>query len=131
VDQLIARRSLPPGFEEKLQTLQHRVQSEFEEVASQIAQLDPTLVDATKTAGSKIRHQFEQLEGRVARAFARHHDDLQRHAAHLSGSLYPNRELQERVLSAAEWNLRTGGSLIGQLHQAISVDCPDHQLISV
>jgi uncharacterized protein YllA (UPF0747 family) len=130
-EELLARRSLPADLESSVTALQRRVEADFATLASRIAQLDPTLVDATTTAGNKIRHQFEQLQGRVERSFARHSQDLQRHAAHLSGSLYPNHLLQERVLSAAEWHLKYPDTFLPTIVEKLSVDCPDHQLIAL
>jgi uncharacterized protein YllA (UPF0747 family) len=131
VDEILARRVLPAELEERVGEIRNELERDFAELLRSIEALDPTLVDATQTTEAKIKHQLEQLQGRVARSFTRRRDDLRRHACHLSGTLYPQRTLQERLLNAAAFRMRHGETMMAELHDALSPRCPDHQVIAL
>lgn len=130
VDELLARRVLPAELEERVGQIRNELERDFAELLRSIEALDPTLVDATQTTEAKIKHQLEQLQGRVARSFTRRRDDLRRHACHLSGTLYPQRTLQERLLNAAAFRMRHGEEIMTDLHDSLSPRCPDHQVLA-
>lgn len=131
VDEILARRVLPAELEERVGEIRNELERDFAELLRSIEALDPTLVDATQTTEAKIKHQLEQLQGRVARSFTRRRDDLRRHASHLAGTLYPQRTLQERLLNAAAFQMRHGGEMMAELHDSLSPRCPDHQAIAL
>lgn len=131
IDELLAHRVLPAQLEERVNQIRGELERDFAELVRSIEELDPTLIDATQTTEAKIKHQLEQLQGRVARSFTRRRDDLRRHACHLAGTLYPHRTLQERLLNAAAWKMRHDGLLLQELHDRLAPSCPDHQLIAV
>jgi hypothetical protein len=51
---------------------------------AELAKLDPTLVDAARHAGSKMKYQLERLRARADAAELRQSDVLDRHAAYWS-----------------------------------------------
>lgn len=128
---LIARRAVPPAIEERAARLKSTIAEEFADLGRLIEQLDPTLRDPVSSTGEKLRAQIEQLEGRVARSVSRRHEEVQRQARHVLGTLVPLRGLQERTLNSADWVARTEGRLLQLLHDGLRPDCVDHQVIAV
>lgn len=128
--ELLARQALPPGVEARVTGMRARFDNDFNQLAGELTTLDPTLVDAAQGAVQKIRHQLEQLEGRVARSFARRSQELSGQAQHLDGSLFPNRQLQERVLAGAGFIAPNPG-LVARLHDSLAVEVPDHQIVDL
>lgn len=122
----LARETLPPGLEQALAALRGAWEQDFQRVVEQIRALDPTLPDFATTAGAKMRHQLDQIENRVSRALARRQDDLERHARGLVGALFPERHMQERLLTGAIW-----ADAIPVLHARIVPECADHQAIEL
>lgn len=131
VDELLAHRVLPAELEQRVGQIRNELERDFAELLRSIEALDPTLVDATQTTEAKIKHQLEQLQGRVARSFTRRRDDLRRHACHLAGTLYPQRTLQERLLNAAAFRMRHSAAMLSELHDRLSPRCPDHQVLAI
>ena len=75
------------------------------------------------------RYQLERLRERTARAQSRRSEETAAHAALLSNSLYPEKELQERVIGAMSFLGRYGTQLLLTLYDAAQTACPDHQLV--
>jgi bacillithiol biosynthesis cysteine-adding enzyme BshC len=134
----------PEGLRERLaaHTLPQDLQSAFDHASATLEEslaairdalerLDKTLVEAASNAGSKMRHQLDQLHARAARAELRHSEVLSRHAELLSNALYPNKTLQEREIGGIYFVSRHGRQLLHDLYDAIHTDCLDHQIISL
>jgi bacillithiol biosynthesis cysteine-adding enzyme BshC len=129
--ELLARRTFPEDLSARIAHMRTTLQSDLDVIGERLLALDRTLCDPLQTAASKIHHQLEQMETRIARAMARRHEEVQRHATHLAGLLVPERKLQERVLSGAEWDLRTEGGVFATLHDQISPNVSDHLILRV
>ncbi|MGH9483951.1 MAG: bacillithiol biosynthesis cysteine-adding enzyme BshC [Terriglobales bacterium] len=127
---LLARRALPAGIEARVAAMRTGMAEGFTQLRQELEQLDATLLDAAQGAAQKIEHQLAQMETRVARSFARRSGELQAQAQHLEGSLFPHREAQERVLTAAGW-LARNPQMAAQLHDALDAAQPQHQEIPV
>lgn len=128
--ELLARRALPEGVEQRAAAMRAGMAEGFAALQRELEQLDPTLLDAAKGAAQKIEHQLTQMETRVARSLARRSGELQAQAQHLDGSLFPNREPQERVLAGAGWLAREP-QLLERLHAALDPAQPRPQGIAL
>lgn len=129
VAELLGRQALPDGLAQRMQRLRTTVSGELEALRGELQTMDPTLIDAARTAGEKIGYQLEQFEGRLSRSLSRRSEELRRHAQFLSGHLYPDGNLQERLLCAAAVAPGENGALAAQLLDRLALDCPDHQQI--
>ncbi|MGH9466060.1 MAG: bacillithiol biosynthesis protein BshC [Terriglobales bacterium] len=127
-EDLLARRALPEGIEQRVATLRSTLAGGLEELRRDLQQLDPTLLDAANGAAQKIEHQLAQLEARVARSLARRSGELESQARHLDTTLFPRRQPQERVLTAAAY-LARHPAMLETLHTALDPGQPAHQLI--
>jgi Bacillithiol biosynthesis BshC len=56
---------------------------------------------------------------------------LVRHADILSNLLFPGKALQERQIGAIYFIGRYGKQFLRDLHEAIRMDCPDHQVLTL
>lgn len=125
----IAVRSLPEdlqsGFDEAKGALEHALTA----VVPPITKLDPTLVGAAERAGNKMRYQLDRLRKRAANAELRKEEIISRHAAHLSNTLFPHKDLQERVISCVSLLARYGVGTLEILQEAAMSGCLDHQII--
>ncbi len=120
--------SLPADVQSALSQAALTLDKTVNEISAALRQLDPTLVAAAATAGSKMRHQITRLSGKAARAQLRREEVLARHGDLLSSALYPDNELQERA-TAAIYFLACYPDLIDRLTAALQTDCLDHQLL--
>jgi hypothetical protein len=49
----------------------------------------------------------------------------------LSGLVYPEKHLQERLYSIVPFIAKFGPGLVDELYKAVRIDCPDHQFVVV
>lgn len=127
--QLLAERALPGDLKDAFDHAGKSLEQNLSRIEDALRRLDPTLVDAARTAGSKMRYQLDRLQGRAARAELLRSEVLDRHASLLSNSLFPHKNLQEREIAGVSFLARHGMELLERLYEAASSGCPDHQVV--
>jgi len=127
----LAARSLPGDLQAAFDSAKLSLEQNFSTIKQKLSKLDPTLVDAAETAGSKMQYQLERLYTQAARAEAQKSELVTRKAELLSHSLYPEKGLQERGIAGIYFIARYGRELLGQLQDAIHTDCHDHQILEL
>jgi len=129
--QRLAAQSLPEDLQDAFNEASRSLENHLATIREKLTKLDPTLADATQTAESKIQYQLERLKAQAAKAESRQAEVVGRHAETLSQALYPDKELQERAVGGVYFVARYGSGLLRQLHDAIQLDCHDHQLLEL
>jgi len=127
--ELLGERALPADLKAAFETAAESLQVSLARIEGSLARLDPTLVDASQRAGSKMRYQLDRLQGKAARAELMRTEVLDRHASLLSNALFPHKDLQEREVAGVSFLARHGMELLERLYQAANSGCPDHQLL--
>jgi uncharacterized protein YllA (UPF0747 family) len=127
----VTRTQLPKGVQIAFTDAEAHLASHLETLEERVAEEDPTLRDAARNAGKKMRYQLRRLAKRAAGAHLRREQDLDRQLRRLSASLYPNGGLQERTLAGAYFLAKYGTALLATLHVQIQVDIADHQFIRI
>lgn len=127
----LAARTLPPELQSAFDDAKVNVEKSLSGIRSSLSKLDPTLVDASHRAESKMQHQLEHLRASAARAELRQTELLSRHAEVITSMLYPNKSLQEREVAGVYFLAKYGTDLLDQLYNAIHTDCLDHQIIHI
>jgi bacillithiol synthase len=129
--QRLAAQNLPEDLQEAFTLAARSLESNMATVREKLARLDPTLAEAAQTSESKIQYQLERLKAQAAKAELRQAEVIGRHADTLSQALYPNKGLQERAVGGIYFVARYGVDLLRQLHDAIQLDCHDHQMLEL
>ena len=129
--QQLAERNLPRDLQAAFEVANKSLESHLATIREKLAKLDPTLVDAAQTASSKIQYQMERLHTQAARAEAQKGEVVGRHAESLSQALYPNKGLQERTIGGLFFVARYGPEFLRQVHDAVQLDCHDHQILEM
>lgn len=129
--QRLAQKSLPEDLQDAFAAISQSLKSNVAAIREKLAKLDPTLADAAQTAESKIEYQLERLKAQAAKAELRQAEVIGRHAETLSQALYPDKGLQERAVAGAYFVARYGIDLLRQLHDAIQLDCHNHQVLEL
>lgn len=125
----IAERALPGDVNATFDAATKSLQAALGDIQSALERLDPTLVEASERAASKIHYQLDRLRERAARAQLRRSAETAAHAALLSNSLFPQKEPQERVIGAMSFLGRYGTQLLLTLYDAAKTECPDHRIV--
>jgi bacillithiol biosynthesis cysteine-adding enzyme BshC len=126
----LAQKTLPPELDEEFRAALATVTSTMHELQASLQQLDPTLVEASERATSKMRYQVGRLHRRAARAALRRTHILSQHANLIINALFPEKELQERTVGAVYFVAKYGLELIDSLVEAAGT-CPEHRILRV
>jgi bacillithiol biosynthesis cysteine-adding enzyme BshC len=129
--QKIAAKYLPGDLQAAFEATKKSLETNLAAIKDKLTRLDPTLADAAQTSSSKMQHQIEKLQAQAARAEAQKGDLIGRKAEVLANALYPDKGLQERTIGGLYFMARYGHELLQQLHDAIHIDCHDHQIIEL
>jgi bacillithiol biosynthesis cysteine-adding enzyme BshC len=131
VREIVAARALPSSLMQSFDAASENLEQALAVIQPALETLDPTLLDAAENAGSKMRHQLQNLREKAARAEARKNSDLARHADALSSLIYPNKDLQEREIAALYFLQKYGPGLVETLEQNLRMGCLGHQVVEV
>lgn len=96
-------------------------------LAGDIEKVDPTLLDALRTAREKMTYQLERLRGKISRASLDRSEMLTRHQRALWAHLMPGGSLQERQVNGINYLGRAGYELLDRLLLQLRTHCLDHQ----
>lgn len=131
VRERLAAQHLPKELESTLESTQRELEKSLSHIVAQLKKLDPTLVDAAQKSVSKVEYQLDHLKKKAAHAQLRRREELRRHADHLSDSIYPNRNLQEREIAGISFLAQHGPALMDRIYEAIQPNCLGHQLVQI
>jgi bacillithiol biosynthesis cysteine-adding enzyme BshC len=127
----VAAQTLPRELKQSFEQAHVALESALAEVNRSLQRLDPTLVESSKNAESKMRYQLNRLQSRAARAQLRHDELIGRHVTQLSNALFPHKELQEREFGGVSYLARHGTEFLRDIHGLIHTDCHDHQVVTL
>lgn len=131
LEERIAASLVPPELHGALAGGAREIEAALGRMERSLAHFDPSLRASFSLSAGKMRYQLEKIQAKTARASLRRNKTAQRHAAYLSGFLYPNRALQERVYGVLPFIAKFGGDFIDRAAAAIAPDCVDHQVLTL
>ncbi len=129
--ELMGERALPESILKSFDAAAERLEQALGLIEAPLKKLDRTLADAAENAGTKMRYQLQGLREKAARAEARKNTEVLHHAEELITALYPNKELQEREVSAAYFLLKYGTAVLQQIREQARAGCGEHQVIAI
>ena len=129
--QTLASRTLPTDLQAAFERATESIEQSFSGLQEALAKLDPTLVEASQTAASKVHYQLDRLRERAMAAELRRSEVVGRHAAALSDALYPGNALQERGVAGIYFIARHGAELLRSIYEIMRTDCHDHQILEL
>jgi bacillithiol synthase len=110
----------------RLAAAEEAVHSLLADLRQDIAQIDPTLVDAVRNSEEKMVYQLDRLKGKISRAAVQHSELLARHEQDLLGFLTPAGHLQEREISGIYFLAQAGYGLLDRLLNEIPANPAGH-----
>jgi bacillithiol biosynthesis cysteine-adding enzyme BshC len=124
----IAARLIPPALSGTLARTKATVEHAVDNLARDLASFDASLAAALGKNRQKMLYQLAKMERKIGRETMARDARVARDAAYLSGLVYPQRHLQERLYSILPFLAKHGMGLIDDLYECLNLDCPDHQL---
>ena len=129
--QEIASALIAPELSSSVRQTAETINGALDRLRSTMLAFDPTLAKSLDLGARKIRHQISKLEGKAGREAMRRDEQATRDARSLYGLIYPERRLQERLLSFLPLLAKHGPELIADVYEAIDPGCVDHRILVV
>ena len=133
--QRLAARALPSEAKRRLADAGNALDAALAAAHDTLAALDPSLARAAEVSASKMRYQMDRLRRLAATAEMQRDASLRKHADAITLHLFPNGQLQERVLAGvwflAAWESAHSESsgLIARLVEEAASQSADHLVI--
>jgi len=125
----MASRLVPPALAGRMRESASAVDGAVERLRSQLAAFDPTLANALDRSARKIAYQMAKMERKTGREIMRRDEFAARDAASLSGLIFPEQHLQERLYSILPFLAKHGFDLLGMVYDSIELECSDHRVM--
>lgn len=127
----VAAALIPRNVEDAFVDTSGELDRRLTRLGEELARFDPTLAAALSKSRAKMTYQLEKVRRKVGRETlyrdARALDD----AHYLSQLLFPSRHLQERCYSILPFLAKHGTDLVARLLDHVSLDCPDHRVLTL
>jgi uncharacterized protein YllA (UPF0747 family) len=127
----VAHALVPESLALSFDTESAGIMNHLSRVRAELERFDPTLAASLDKSRSKIGYQLDKARRKTAAEIMRRNDRAGGDARYLSNFLYPQRHLQERFYSILPFLATHGVDLVGSLHEAVQLDCPDHRVVSI
>lgn len=127
--QRLGARSLPIEGKRRLASAGNALDEELTALTGWMAEMDAGLGRSAETAASKMRYQMNRLRRIAARHQLEKETSLARHAAAITGAIYPGSHLQERVVAGIAFLAMHGEGLLETLVEAAGDACPGHKML--
>lgn len=128
---LIATRLVPESLKDSLQSTKVNLNVALDALSVNLQRFDVSLAEALRTSRRKIEFQLGKIERKTAAQIMARDEQATRDAASLSGLVFPETHLQERLYSILPFIAKFGPGLIDEVYEAVKIDCPDHQFAIV
>ena len=120
---------LAPELRHAIEQSRKALEGNLQVVEAELQKLDPTLVEAAASSRRKMLYQLSKIGSKAARAELRRNPQLAQDACRVLTELFPNKELQERVLPGIYFLAQYGPELLSTLMQVAAHPCPGHQIV--
>ena len=127
----IGKRLIPSELRKRLDDTRASVSSALDTLSGDLHRFDITLAAALETSRRKIEYQIGKIARKTASEIMNKDQQARRDALSLHGLVFPEKHLQERLYSIVPLLARFGPGLVGEIHDAIRIECPDHQFAVV
>lgn len=127
----IANRLIPSELRKRLDETRAAVSSALDGLSGDLHHFDITLAAALETSRKKIEYQIGKIVRKTASGMMHKDEQARRDALALHGLVFPEKHLQERLYSIVPLIAKFGPGLIGEIYDAIRIECPDHQFAVV
>jgi bacillithiol biosynthesis cysteine-adding enzyme BshC len=127
----IAARLVPENLRARLDKTTAAFSAALDELRGDLDQFDVSLAGALATNRRKIEYQVEKIKRKTANQIMARDEQAKRDARSLTGLVFPEKHLQERLYSIVPFIAKFGPGLVNELYSAVRMECPDHQFVVV
>jgi len=131
LEERIAASLIPPMLAKKVEQTKSAIAASLDELGGELRHFDVSLAAALVTSRRKIEFQAAKIARKTASQMLAKNEQARRDAESLSGLVFPEGHLQERLYSIVPFLAQFGPGLIGEIYEQVRVECPDHQFAVV
>jgi bacillithiol biosynthesis cysteine-adding enzyme BshC len=128
---MVAARLVPAQLKLRLEETQKTFSTALDALAGELKTFDVSLAAALDTSRRKIEYQVGKISRKTASQIIRRDEQAGNDSRSMSGLVYPNKHLQERLYSIVPFIAKFGPGIIDELYSAVKTDCADHQFVVV
>lgn len=129
VSQRLGARSMPIELKRKLSSAGNALDAELDALTEYMSAMSPDLGRAAGVSASKMRYQMNRLRNMAAGFEVQREASLTKHASALMLNLFPEGQLQERVIGGIWFMARYGDGLPTLLVENAAQECPGHRVL--
>lgn len=125
----VLSQTFPDNIEEGFDSLKGDIESRFAEFSDEMLQFDPALKDFAKQTFGKIDFSLKNFQGKLFSAHKKKSKEMRDRFYRLERTLYPNRQMQERVINVAYFVAKYGRGVIDFMYDSMDSEETSHQLL--
>jgi bacillithiol synthase len=109
----------------------NQIELALDGLKEKLFEFDKTIADASTKYKQKIFHYVDELKGKAFDAQKKRHEATLRQIDKLTTSLFPNSDLQERVLNFVYYYNKYGKSFLEKIFSELAINKFEHQVIKL
>jgi bacillithiol biosynthesis cysteine-adding enzyme BshC len=125
----ISARLVPTELRERLNTTERAVAAALDTLSADLGRFDVSLNGALSTSRRKIEYQIGKIGRKTASQIMARDAQAASDAKSMSGLVFPEKHLQERLYSIVPFLAKFGLGLIGDIYAKVDTGNPDHRLL--
>ena len=129
LSQRLGARAMPIELKRKLAAAGTALDTELDALTEYMAAMSPDLGRSAEVSANKMRYQMNRLRTMAAGFQVQRETSLLKHATALMLNLFPEGQLQERVLGGIWFMARYGEGLPKLLVENAAQECPGHRVL--
>jgi bacillithiol biosynthesis cysteine-adding enzyme BshC len=129
LSQRLGARAIPIELKRKLSAAGNALDTELDALTEYMGTMSPELGRAANVSASKMRYQMNRLRTMAAGFEVQREASLRKHATTLTLNLFPEGQLQERILGGIWFMARYGDGLPRLLVENAAQECPGHRVL--
>ncbi len=131
VREQIAQTLVPPALLRKIEDTRTAATESLDRLRGDLVSFDATLAQAADKARAKMLYQLSKIERKTARETLRRNERATADAGYMTGLIFPEKHLQERLYSILPFIAKHGPQLMDTLYEHVNLECPDHKVLVV
>jgi bacillithiol biosynthesis cysteine-adding enzyme BshC len=125
----IAGQLIPNALVRAFDETQKTISETLSRFRDDLVSFDATLAAAADKSRAKMLYQLSKMERKTAREALKRNQRAGEEASYMSGLIFPEKHLQERLYSILPFIAQHGPALIDTLCEHVHLDCPDHKVL--
>jgi bacillithiol synthase len=119
------------SLNEVFKDINTNIEIAFDQLKEKLFQIDKTTADASKKYKEKIFNSLDELKQKAENAQSKRYDVTLRQIDKAATILFPESNLQERVLNFTYFVNKYGPEILNRLYNEIQIDKFEHQVIEI